>query len=149
MSKVFEDAFSEIQIDMIKICLAYAEYTADKVYVYASYEGGVISCDYFYQINHTLVQRHKLNDIGVKHKYDVSPDRQGKCLNILNADMDALSSVCKEYNQPMPTEIKLIYDAVNRKVMSKYAYDLKYSNTKDLTADDMAEQWFEEEKQKL
>lgn len=34
----FEDKFSELQVDMISICMEYIEDRADKVYVYASCE---------------------------------------------------------------------------------------------------------------
>ncbi|EJQ92849.1 hypothetical protein II1_03237 [Bacillus cereus MC118] len=34
--KEFEDKFSELQADMISICMEYVENRADKVYVYKS-----------------------------------------------------------------------------------------------------------------
>lgn len=49
--KEFEEKFSELQSDMISICMEYAGDRADKVYVYASRELGVISSSYFYFIN--------------------------------------------------------------------------------------------------
>jgi len=33
MGKVFEDYFSELQADMISICLEYAEEKVDKIYI--------------------------------------------------------------------------------------------------------------------
>ncbi|MED3318194.1 hypothetical protein QCI44_11560 [Bacillus cereus group sp. RP37] len=36
--KEFEDRFSELQADMISICMEYVEDRADKVYIYASCE---------------------------------------------------------------------------------------------------------------
>ena len=36
--KEFEDKFSELQADMISICMEYVEDKADKVYVYGSIE---------------------------------------------------------------------------------------------------------------
>ena len=43
MGKVFEDYLSDIQKDMVSICLEYANYKVDKVFVYASNENNVIS----------------------------------------------------------------------------------------------------------
>lgn len=49
----FEDRFSELQADMISICMEYIEERADKVYVYASCEESIISSKFFYLINNT------------------------------------------------------------------------------------------------
>lgn len=47
MGKVFGDYFTELQTDMISICLEYAEDRAEKIYIYCSYENGMISGDFF------------------------------------------------------------------------------------------------------
>lgn len=60
--KEYEDKFSELQADMISICMEYVEDRADKVYVYASREEGVTLSDFFYLINGKYVEPHKLND---------------------------------------------------------------------------------------
>ena len=62
MSKVFEDYFSELQGDMVSICLEYVENKADKIYIYCSFEERVISCDFFYCINGKVGRKHRLND---------------------------------------------------------------------------------------
>jgi hypothetical protein len=36
MEKIFEDYFSELQADMVSICLEYVEDRAEKVYIYCS-----------------------------------------------------------------------------------------------------------------
>lgn len=143
MSKVFEDDFTTIQTDMIEICEEYADYKADIVYVYASYEDDTISCDYFYRIGSSLVERHKLNDIS-GHIYDTSIERQRVCMDILVEDIQKLIMLCKEYGKEMPTEIKLIYDVCNNKVSANYSYEEKYCFDEIKTADDIAEEWFEE-----
>lgn len=45
--KEFEDRFSELQADMVSICMKYVEDRADKVYVYASCEEEIISSSFF------------------------------------------------------------------------------------------------------
>lgn len=60
MGKVFEDYFSEFQADMISICLEYVFDRVNKIYIYCSYEEGLISNDFFYNINGEIVERHKL-----------------------------------------------------------------------------------------
>lgn len=143
MDKVFEDEFTLIQTDMIEVCEKYADDKADIVYVYASYEDDTISCDYFYRIGTCLVERHKLNDIS-DHNYDTSIERQRECMGALVEDMQKLIMLCKEYNKEMPTEIKLIYDTHNNKMDANYSYEEKYCFDEIKTADDIAEEWFEE-----
>ena len=57
MGKVFEDYLSEIQKDMLSVCLEYANHKVDKVFVYASNENNVISSDCFFEINHQIVKK--------------------------------------------------------------------------------------------
>lgn len=40
MGKVFEDYFSELQTDMVEICMEYVEDRSEKIYIYCSFEGG-------------------------------------------------------------------------------------------------------------
>ncbi len=42
MSKTFEELFSEIQSDMVSICLEYVENRADKIFIYCSFEAKVL-----------------------------------------------------------------------------------------------------------
>lgn len=51
MGKMFEDYFSEIQADMVSICLEYVEKRAEKIYIYCSFEDGMISSGFFYKVN--------------------------------------------------------------------------------------------------
>ncbi|WLR42625.1 DUF600 family protein [Bacillus carboniphilus] len=146
--KEFEDSFSELQGDMISICLEYVEDRADKVYVYASCEEGIISSSYFYLINNTYVEPHKINDsLNVDNeRYDVSPKRQSMVLRIICEDIQKIKLLCKEYERDIPTEMKLIYDVKNGNFKAEYKYDLVYTNDDIKTADHIANEWFEEVK---
>lgn len=108
----FEDIFSELQADMISICMEYVEDRADKVYVYASCEEGIISSSFFYLINNKYVKSHKLNDAleNGEERYDVSAGRGFMVLDIINENTEIIKVLCKEYERDMPTEMKLIYD---------------------------------------
>lgn len=140
--KVFEDYFMEIQADMVSICLEYVENAADMIYIYVSCEGRMISCDYFYKIDNAYWHRYQLNKIKSKD-YDISVDRQKACLNILIDDAKQLISICKQFEKPMPTEIKLIYDIKNNSLDTNYKYDAVYSKLKNISPDDIFEEWFE------
>ena len=48
MGKMFEDYFSEIQADIVSICLEYVGKRAEKIYIYCSFEDGMISSGFFY-----------------------------------------------------------------------------------------------------
>ena len=148
MGKVFEGCFTELQADMISICLEYAEEKADKVYVYCSFEKMVISCDFFYCINGNIVRKHKLNDAvnDGSFQYDTSSERQVAALAVITDDIKSIYKLCKEYGKEMPTEIKLIYDVTKNSMRANYRYDLVYTEDPRKTADDIAMEWFEEVK---
>jgi len=142
----FEYRFSELQADMISICLEYVEERADKVYVYASHEEGLISSRFFYLINNIHVKCHKLNDALVEGEegYDVSSERQFRVLETICDNIEKIKDLCNEYERDMPTEMKIIYDARSGKLQAEYKYDLVYTNEEDKTAGDIADEWFEE-----
>lgn len=150
MGKVFEDYFSELQADMVSICLEYVENRAEKIYIYCSYENRMISSDFFYKINGKVIERHKLNDVLVdgQNKYDVSVNRQNSVLKIINGDIMALAKLCQEHQREMPTQIKLVYDVAVNRLNADYGYDLFYSNDESKIASDIAEEWFQLEKDK-
>ncbi|CAH2463207.1 MULTISPECIES: immunity protein YezG family protein [Bacillus] len=146
--KEFEEKFSELQSDMISICMEYVEDRADKVYVYASCEEDVISSSFFYLINNKYVECHKVNDAleDGDGKYDVSPKRMFMVLRILCEDIEKIEELCKEYERDMPTEMKLIYDTESGRFKAEYKYDLIYTHDEIKTADHIADEWFEEVK---
>ncbi|EJR97451.1 MULTISPECIES: immunity protein YezG family protein [Bacillus] len=146
--KEFEDRFSELQADMISICMEYVEDRADKVYVYASCEESIISSSFFYLINNKYVKNHKVNEAleDGDERYDVSPKRGFMVLRIINEDIKKVKVLCKEYEKDMPTEMKLIYDVKSGKFKAEYKYDLVYTIDDIKTADHIADEWFEEVK---
>ncbi len=146
MDKIFEDYFSELQADMVSICLEYVESRAEKIYVYASFEDCVVASDYFYNINGKTVERHKLNDVvaNTQEKYDISVERQKAVVRILNDDIKKMIQICEEYQREMPTEIKLVYDVQKNSLKAEYRYDVVYSDDPVKTADDVAMEWFEQ-----
>ena len=144
--KEFEDKFSELQADMISICMEYVGDRADRVYVYGSCEEDMISSSFFYLINNKYVECHKVNDAlkNGDERYDVSTERQFTVLNIINDDVEKIEELCKEYKRDMPTELKLIYDVKSGRLQAEYKYDLVHTNDDTKTADDFADDWFEE-----
>ncbi|SHM58035.1 immunity protein YezG family protein [Gracilibacillus kekensis] len=142
----FEDRFSELQSDMISICMEYVEERADKVYVYASCEESIISSKFFYLINNKYLKPHKVNDAFANggERYNISSERQFMVLDILNEDIEKIKELCLDYEKDMPTEMKLIYDVKSGKFKAEYKYDLVYTNHETKTARQIADEWFDE-----
>lgn len=150
--KEFEDQFSELQADMISICLEYVEDRADKVYVYASCEETIISANFFYLKNSKYVMSHEVNEAleQGEPEIDVSDERGFQVLDILIDDIEKIKALCEEYGRDMPTEMKLIYDVKTGHFKAEYKYDLIYFYHETKTADDVFDEWFEEvQKNKL
>ena len=148
MGKVFEDYLSDIQKDMVSICLEYANYKVDKVFVYASNENNVISSDCFFEINHSIVKKSKLKEID-SALYDTSAQRQIACLKALTNDIKEIAALCRDNNQPVPTEIRLFYDVQTKKAGANYQYDPVVAKTKNGISEDVVNDWIEEERGKL
>lgn len=134
----FERAFTEVQKDMISICLEYVEDKADKVYIYSSNERNAITSNFFYEIGGLLYKKHKLPE-----GYDVSVERQRTCIEIINEDMGKIAAVCSEYKQEAPTEVRIIYDITKGKVNAKYRYDEVFAST-NKNGVDISNEWFNE-----
>jgi poly(A) polymerase Pap1 len=150
LGKVFEDYFSELQADMVSICLEYVFERANKIYIYCSHEEGLVSNDFFYNINGKIVERHKLNDALVNEEgnanlsYDISVDRQKAVVKIINQNIKELIKLCRKYDREMPTEIKIVYDVQANKLTADYKYDLVHTNDSNKTAGSIARIWFEQ-----
>lgn len=137
--KMFEDYFTEIQSDMVSICLEYVENKADEIYIYTSFESNVATSNYFYNIGGNILKKHNLNNANNGFNYDVSLERQRDCLQILIDDIKQLVEVCKKYGRPMPTEIKMVYDVKTKQFNADYKYNLVHSNHKTKTAEAILE----------
>lgn len=144
MEKVFEDYFSEIQADMVDICMEYVDDKADEVYIYCCYEDGMLTSNYFYNIDGNVLMKHKLNDISINNiEYDVSTERQGMILSILNKDIRKIKELCLEYKREIPTEIKLIYNVKENSLKAEYKYENVWSDDPKKLPQDVAKEWFE------
>ena len=83
--KQFEDLYSEIQTDMIDICMEYVEDEAEKIFLYCSCEDNMIEGNVFYKINGKVVMKHKLNEAVMGNQmYDVSISRQKEVIEVIN-----------------------------------------------------------------
>src|SRR5699024_11381641 len=90
LCKVFEDYLTDLQADMVDICLEYVENDAEDIYIYCSYEPEMYVFDVFFKINNQFVFKHNLND-AIKSKsnvdkkelkYETSKEKQKTDLDI-------------------------------------------------------------------
>ncbi|MDE5581854.1 MAG: DUF600 family protein [Treponemataceae bacterium] len=144
--KTFEDEFSALQADMVDICNEYSCGEAEKIFIYVAYEGLLVT-DHFYKINKQILACHKLNDCSKKKEFDVSDECQEQVLDVLIEDVHKIREVCKKYNQPMFTEMRLTYEPETKKFNAEYKYEAQF--TDDMGLSDIVNAWFEEEKAKL
>ena len=143
---LFEDEFSELQADMVDICNEYSCGVADKIFIYVSYEG-LLFPFHFYCIQNKFFHAGNLNESEAKVNFDISADCQRQVATIIKDDTRKIKSVCDKYNQPMPTEMRLIYEPKTKKFRAEYKYEKQF--TDDMGLSDIANSWFEEEKAKL
>ena len=142
MTKIFEDYFSELQADMVSICLEYVEGNADNIYIYCSYEANTYSFDFFYNVDGHMLQKHELNKLN--DSYDTSLNRQEVLLDIGLQNLKKIHEYCILYKQDMPTEMKLYYDVKNNSLKAKYSYELMYSKDNQLLPDHIFNSWIKE-----
>ena len=99
--KVFEDAFMEVQEGLIALCMELAgNVPVDEVYAYGSIEDDAYSFNAFYVKKGQIFPTHKINE-------DLPTIKQ--FLQIGTHDLVRLEEVCKEYDRPVPSELKLHY----------------------------------------
>ena len=142
MAKVFEDYFSEYQVEMIKACLKYADDDVDKVFIYGSREGRSTAANVFFEVDGKYYRKHQLDLAG--RKCDASQKRQFACLDALFDAIFHMEKKCREFDRPMPTELKIIYDVKKNSVKANYRYDPVYTNDPVKTGNTICDEWFEE-----
>ncbi|MBC1920868.1 hypothetical protein [Listeria grayi] len=147
MAKVFEDVFMDIQADMVSLGFDYVESQAEKVFIYVSYEEGALDFNVFYQIKSEIVTPSKVNNV-LNKKVDSSDDKIFSLLGLGLDEFKRIISACKEYDRPIPTEMRLTYDVKANSLKADYQYEPVYSNTDDLDPYDIFNSWIEAEKNK-
>ena len=143
---MFEEEMTEVQSDMVDICNEYSCGVADKIFIYISYEG-LLFPFHFYCIKNKLFHAGNLNESEATVNFDISTDCQRQVATIIKDDTRKIKSVCDKYNQPMPTEMRIVYEPKTKKFRSEYKYEKQF--TDDMGLSDIVNAWFEEEKAKL
>ena len=147
--KQFEDFFTELQADMVDICLEYAENYTDMIYIYCSCEPDIMAADVFYRINGECLRKNKINDAPGEHPtYTTTAENQRTVIKVLMEDLDKIKALCEEHNRPMPTQMKLYFNGKTRAFDANYIYDIVCSNDSEKLPTDVFSEWFIEESKK-
>lgn len=142
--KKFEDKLSEIQKDMISLALELAEDKIDTAYIYGSYENNSLSFNSFFAKDKKVYTINKLDELGIEN---LTTDRMFQYLDIGITDFERLITLFHEDKKQAPTQLKLVYDNVNKKASAKYSYEIFYSNSDSLTPEDIFMEWYNEVKE--
>lgn len=142
----FEDKLSEIQTDMISLALELAEGKIDIAYIYGSCENHSLSFNSFFAKDKKVYTINKLDELGIEN---LTTDRMFQYLDIGMTDFERLITLFQEDKKQAPTQLKLVYDNVNKKAKAKYSYENFYSNSDSLTPEDIFMEWYKEIKEEV
>lgn len=135
MNKVFEDEFMDLQAGLISLCLEVTEKNVNKVYVYCSNEKKSKMFNAFFDVNGEIKT---LNQLGVPNKLAF------QFLKLGTEDLEKVDVICKKYNMPIPTEMKLYYDVTSGKYDAKYKYEEVCSAQTGKNAGEVFLEWISE-----
>jgi hypothetical protein len=110
----FEDDFMDLQSSLISLCLEVAGQKVDKVYVYCSIEKKSKMFNAFFVINNKLKM---LNQLGINKALIM------QFLKLGANDLEKVKNICINYDMPIPTEMKMYYDAKIGKYDAQYKYE--------------------------
>ncbi len=135
-SRVFEDAFMDIQTDMVRLCVELAEDKhPDKIFLYGSIEGRMVSFNALYLLGSELLSASKLTD---------DSEMVNQFLRIGSGDLGRLLKTCQEYNRPVPTELKLVFDTKTSTLDTHYQYESICNEGSGLTPANVFLAWRDE-----
>ena len=143
---IFEDKLSEIQTDMISLALELAEDKIDTAYIYGSYENNSLSFNSFFAQDNKVYTINKLDQLGIEN---LTKDRMFQYLEIGISDLERFITLFQEDKKQAPTQLKLVYDNVNKKANAKYSYEIFYSNSDSLTPEDIFMELYNEVKEEV
>jgi len=122
MKQGFEEKFMDLQSELISLCLELVEQKAEKVYAYGSIEKNSKAFNVFYEIEGEFVHKHELNKYQAKYIYSATPQMRIQLMKLGIEDLEKIEHLCREYDTPIPTEFKMVYDVTTGKYNADYKY---------------------------
>ena len=112
-NKMFEEELKNFQKEIIDICLNAVGDTVDTICAYCSTENGGYSFNMF-----TLVEK----NVRTLGQLDIEKEKIEKCLTTGTMKLPELDGICQKYNEPQPTEMKIVYDVKAETFEVEYQY---------------------------
>ena len=139
MNSSFEKQFSELQADMISVCLEYCERKSEMIFIHIICENNSVFSNFFFRIDGIMRKKGRLSDTAAP----VSIVRQKEALSIITKDVREIIGLCEKNGRPMPTEFKLVYDVAKGSLKSDYSYESVTSSMKSDRV--VSEEWFSQQ----
>ena len=140
MSKIYEDEFMELQAGLISLCLELVSNNVDKVYVYGSIEEKSFSFNAFFE---------KDRKIKTTNELVANQNAIWEFLDLGISDLKELKNICNRYKQPVPTELKLVYNNKTGKLDTKYKYKTICSAKTGIDSSEIFLDWMNEMEQSV
>ncbi|MFR4032835.1 MAG: hypothetical protein ACLTZN_04425 [Streptococcus sp.] len=96
---------------MISLALELAEDKIDTAYIYGSYENNSLSFNSFFAQDNKVYTINKLDQLGIEN---LTKDRMFQYLEIGISDLERFITLFQEDKKQAPTQLKLVYDNVNK-----------------------------------
>ena len=132
--KTFEDCFFGIFTEIIDLSLDYCNISVDTIFIHCSHENNCISSNVFFIKEGRKILR---NQISSRTSAD-----QKQLIHSINEKLKDFELLCINNKQPVPTEIKLIYEISSKNLKSDFSYEYKYSDSPDTVVQDVFDEWF-------
>jgi hypothetical protein len=119
VENIFEKQFSDLQADMVSVCLEYSERKCEQIFIHIICENDSVFTNFFFRIDGAMRKKGKLSDIDAP----VSVVRQKEALSIITKDARKIVKLCNSAGKPAPTDYKLIYQVGAGSLKAEYSYD--------------------------
>lgn len=139
MEKVFENELMDVHSKCISLCLE-AVPNAEKVYVYCSIEKASSMFNAFFELNGEVKT---VGELGVDRNVTM------QLLIAGTRDLERYEELGERYGQPVPTEIRMVYDVRAKKLDTQYRYDEVCPPDSDICAEEVFMNWYNEIQAKL
>ena len=129
----FEDAFTDLQSEVVSLCLEFlanANVNAEKIYIYIYQTKRQRMFNAFFNVAGSVVSA---GEIGTEEQSD-------EFLDVGTDDIERLIALCDKYQHPCPNEFKLVYDVKSKNFDSHYGYE-DYSEKDEVDSVDVFLEW--------
>ncbi len=140
MDRKFEDEFMDLQSELISLCLEVTEKKVDKIYAYASIEEKSQMFNAFFEA---------AGEIKTINQLGINSNLMMQFLKLGTGDLGKIKALCKEYNMPVPTELKMYYDVKTGKYNADYQYKEVCSSRTGISAGEGFMNWIHQIKREL